>query len=172
MVLMQEHGMHKGLLTPTIYPRNPLYPCYSTEDTLHPPESYMGRTRVGPDADKIPAKAMHGTHKGRLTPTIYPRNPWYSCTSMACTRVCWRRQYTRETHYTHITVPKTPIPARAIHGTHKGRPDADKIPAKPIIPMLWYRRHLAMIIYMGRTRVGLMQTRYPRNPCMERTRVG
>ncbi|KAF8451003.1 hypothetical protein L210DRAFT_2426082 [Boletus edulis BED1] len=72
---------------------------------------------------------MHGSHKGRLTPTIYPRNPWYSCKSMACTRVCLRRQYTRETHYTHVMVPKTPSDDR-IHGTHKGRPDADKIPAK------------------------------------------
>ncbi|KAF8131074.1 hypothetical protein EV363DRAFT_1331513 [Boletus edulis] len=29
---------------------------------------------------------MHGTHEGRLTPTRYPRIPWYSCMSMACTR--------------------------------------------------------------------------------------
>ncbi|KAF8451080.1 hypothetical protein L210DRAFT_3522302 [Boletus edulis BED1] len=29
---------------------------------------------------------MHGTHKGRLTPTRYLRIPWYSCMSMACTR--------------------------------------------------------------------------------------
>ncbi|KAF8424792.1 hypothetical protein L210DRAFT_3567802 [Boletus edulis BED1] len=85
MVLMQEHGMHKGLLTPTIYPRNPLYHVTVPKT---PPCHIHGTHKGRHDADKIPAKAMHGSHKGRLTPTIYPRNPWYSCKSMACTRVC------------------------------------------------------------------------------------
>ncbi|KAF8419641.1 hypothetical protein L210DRAFT_3576394, partial [Boletus edulis BED1] len=94
-----------------------------------------GTHKGWPHADKIPAKAMHGSHKGRLTPTIYPRNPWYSCKSMACTR--------------------TPSHDR-IHGTHKGRPDADKIPAKPM---------------HGTHKGRLTPTIYPRNPCMESTRV-
>ncbi|KAF8133199.1 hypothetical protein EV363DRAFT_1162220 [Boletus edulis] len=42
----------------------------------------------------------------------------------------------------------------------QGSADADEIPAR------------AMIAHMGRTRVGLTQTRYPQKPCMERTRVG
>ncbi|KAF8122242.1 hypothetical protein EV363DRAFT_1183021 [Boletus edulis] len=92
-----------------------------------------GTHKGRPHADKIPAKVMHGSHKGRPTPTIYPRNPWYSCKSMACTRSRDR-----------------------IHGTHKGRPDADKIPAKAV---------------HGTHKGRLTPTIYPRNPCMERTRV-
>ncbi|KAF8127581.1 hypothetical protein EV363DRAFT_462331 [Boletus edulis] len=117
MVLMQEHGMHKGLLTPTIYPRNPLYHVTVPKT---PPCHIHGTHKGRPDADKIPAKAMHGH-------------------------------------------------ARAWHA--QGSADADNIPAKPTIPSR-YRKHLTMIAYMGRTRVGLTQTRYPRKPCMERTRVG
>ncbi|KAF8131153.1 hypothetical protein EV363DRAFT_1331810, partial [Boletus edulis] len=57
-------------------------------DEIRQSHDHIHGTHKGrPDADKIPAKAMHGTHKGRLTPTIYPRNPWYSCKSMACTRL-------------------------------------------------------------------------------------
>ncbi|KAF8127637.1 hypothetical protein EV363DRAFT_1401006 [Boletus edulis] len=52
-------------------------------------------------------------------------------------------------------VPKTPSHDR-IHGTHKGRPDADKIPAKPM---------------HGTHKGRLTPTIYPRNPCMESTRV-
>ncbi|KAF8452119.1 hypothetical protein L210DRAFT_3517275 [Boletus edulis BED1] len=61
-----------------------------TEDTYtrQNHDGTHGTHKGRPDADKIPAKAMHGTHKGRLTPTIYPRIPWYSRMSMACTRVC------------------------------------------------------------------------------------
>ncbi|KAF8439850.1 hypothetical protein L210DRAFT_2184116 [Boletus edulis BED1] len=59
------------------------------------------------------------------------------------------------THYTHVTVPKTPSHG-SIHGTHKGRPDADKIPAKAM---------------HGSHKGRLTPTRYPRKPCMERTRV-
>ncbi|KAF8415502.1 hypothetical protein L210DRAFT_3586015 [Boletus edulis BED1] len=58
------------------------------KDTRQSHDSTHGTHKGRPDADKIPAKAMHGTHKGRLTPTIYPRIPWYSRMSMACTRVC------------------------------------------------------------------------------------
>ncbi|KAF8140408.1 hypothetical protein EV363DRAFT_1393317 [Boletus edulis] len=107
MVLMQEHGMHKGLLTPTIYPRNSLYPCHE-----------------------------HGMHKGLLTPTIYPQNPLYPC-------------YGTEGTYTRQSRDR-------IHGTHKGRPDADKIPVKAM---------------HGTHKGRLTPTIYPRKPCMERTRV-
>ncbi|KAF8127607.1 hypothetical protein EV363DRAFT_1400985 [Boletus edulis] len=68
-----------------------------------------------------------------------------------------------------VLVPKTPSHDRidgthkdtrqshgSIHGTHKGRPDADKIPAKAM---------------HGSHKGRLTPTRYPRKPCMERTRV-
>ncbi|KAF8438160.1 hypothetical protein L210DRAFT_3545561 [Boletus edulis BED1] len=52
-------------------------------------------------------------------------------------------------------VPKTPSHGR-IHGTHKGRPHADKIPTKAM---------------HGTHKGRLTPTIYPRNPCMESTRV-
>ncbi|KAF8439883.1 hypothetical protein L210DRAFT_3540732 [Boletus edulis BED1] len=52
-------------------------------------------------------------------------------------------------------VPKAPSHDR-IHGTHKGRPHADKIPAKPM---------------HGTHKGRLTPTIYPRNPCIESTRV-